>query len=176
MSASSYRLSPSVASLVFATALLALSSGAAAAAEGAAPAASADRGPSIWRDGAWLPIAAAPEPAEAARDAASAAFRNAAAAASEGSEIRLIFPLVELDGSAERAVFAPVIDGESCLWSTDGTVAGTFRVESAGGCVPVPPGPSIPFVGVADGVAYFLAGSFLTATGAPTARRPAPGR
>jgi ELWxxDGT repeat protein len=118
----------------------------------------AAEGPSVWRDGAWLPLDATAAADADGPAAAGAALRSAAAAAtvSEGSQIQQLFPLVRTDGTVQVAVFAAVVGGESCLWRTDGTAAGTFRVQPAGGCVALR--PDSPFVGAADGVGYFVAG------------------
>lgn len=56
----------------------------------------------------------------------------------------------------ERAIFTAIVDLERCLWSTDGTEEGTFRIEPEGECVPVR--PEDPVVAVAGGVGYFVAG------------------
>jgi ELWxxDGT repeat protein len=110
-------------------------------------------GPSVWRDGVWQPLDAGVEVAPAER---ASAFRSTAAAATnEGSQIRSIVPLFEPDGSAKVAVFGAAVDGETCLWRTDGTAAGTFRVEPAGSCLPVELNPFV--VAIADGIAYFIA-------------------
>lgn len=78
-----------------------------------------------------------------------------AGAATEGSGISHLEPLTRTDGSAQLAVFAPTSDFLGCLWSTDGTEAGTERIGADDECIQAERFPAL--VAVHDGVGYFVA-------------------
>lgn len=81
----------------------------------------------------------------------------AAAGPTQGSQPGQFRALIRADGTAERALFHAEKSFERCIWSTDGTPEGTFRLDIDGQCLPVREHLS-PIVGAAEGVGYLLVG------------------
>lgn len=83
----------------------------------------------------------------------------AAAGPTQDSHPGQVRALMRADGTAERALFhARTETFQRCLWSTDGTPQGTFRLDVDGQCLTVS-GQDGAVHAVADGVAYVLIGA-----------------
>jgi ELWxxDGT repeat protein len=101
--------------------------------------------------------ASAAPPFEAAEPSARRPAPSTYDPHNNGSSPRNLHALAGGPHGSQRALFSAAVDLERCLWTSDGTVAGTFRLTVDGECVPVRPEAS-PVVEVVEGIGYVVAG------------------